>query len=116
MDHGRLANVPQFVVNPEDTAFTNLTSTCTNTQALNLSPLHTTADVAMQSLAAAVTGDAAKLDELRAAAADAEEPDVQMAEDTAEEQAAAAAAPAAACAPAVEATIAGSNCVRSVRL
>lgn len=69
MDHGRLEAVPQIIVNPEDTAFSNLTSTCTNTQALNLTQLQTTADLALEALAAAVTGDATKLAELRESAA-----------------------------------------------
>jgi hypothetical protein len=61
MDHGRLEAVPQFVVNPEDTAFSNLTSTCTNTQALNLHPVYLSADVAMEGVAAAATGDEERL-------------------------------------------------------
>ena len=69
MDHGRLRDVPQFVVNPEDTAYTNLTSTCTNTQALNLMPLYLTADTAMAGLAAAATGNEGRLEAARQAAA-----------------------------------------------
>ena len=58
MDHGRLSLVPQFVVNPDDTAYTNLTSTCTNRDALDLSLVCAPADAAMVALAAAVGGEA----------------------------------------------------------
>ena len=68
MDHGRLSDVPQLVVNPDDTAFTNLTSTCTNTQALNLHPVYLSADDAMQAVAAAASGDAVRVGTLREAA------------------------------------------------
>jgi hypothetical protein len=82
MDHGRLESVPQFIVNPEDTAYTNLTSTCTNTQALNLCPLYTTADTAMQGLAAAVRGDSEAVLEFKAAH-NSEEPESATEDDAA---------------------------------
>ena len=69
MDHNRLEAVPQFVVNPDDTAFTNLTSTCTNTQALNLHPVLVNADEAMDGLAAAVARDEPRLAAVRSAVA-----------------------------------------------
>jgi hypothetical protein len=67
MDHGRLEQVPQFVINPEDTAFTNLTSTCTNTMALNLWPVYLSADIAMHGIAAAVAQDKERIAELQKA-------------------------------------------------
>jgi hypothetical protein len=67
MDHGRLEQVPQFVINPEDTAFTNLTSTCTNTMALNLWPVYLSADIAMHGIAAAVAQDKDRIAELQKA-------------------------------------------------
>jgi hypothetical protein len=68
MDHGRLEQVPQFVINPEDTAFSNLTSTCTNTMALNLWPVYLSADIAMHAIAAAVAQDKERIAELQKAA------------------------------------------------
>lgn len=57
MEHGRLGLVSQFVVNPDDTAYSNLTSTCTNKDALDLHLVCTTADAAMTAVAAAVRGE-----------------------------------------------------------
>ena len=70
MDHERLERVPQFVVNPEDTAYTNLTSTCTNTAALNLCPVYLDADTAMQGIAAAAMADGERIAGLTKAASE----------------------------------------------